>query len=262
MVHLIYLDKIICNIEEGIAIVKINNPPVNSLNNEVMNGLDECFSDLYKNDEIRAVIITGEGNSFVAGADIKEFVSWTASMARELTQKGQCLFTKIENYPRPVIAAINGYALGGGLELALVCDIRIASENAKFGLPETTLGIVPGYGGSARLPKIINEGQAKKMIFTGEMIDAMEAKNIGLVQEVVSQELTLQRSMEIATKIKQNAPIAISNIKRVINMGRDLSIEENLKNEAEVSEICFSSQDKIEGVDSFINKRKAKFVNR
>lgn len=259
---MIYLDKIICNIEDGIAIVKINNPPVNSLNNEVMNGLDECFSDLYKNDEIRAVIITGEGNSFVAGADIKEFISWTPDMVRELTQKGQSIFTKIENYPRPVIAAINGYALGGGLELALVCDIRIASDKAKFGLPETTLGIVPGYGGSARLPKIINEGQAKKMIFTGEIINAMEAKSIGLVQEVVSEELTLLKSIEIATKIKQNAPIAISNIKRVINMGRNLSTEENLKNEADVAEICFSSQDKIEGVDSFINKRKPKFINK
>lgn len=257
-----YLDKVICNIEDGIALVKINNPPVNSLNKQVMNALDECFTDLYNNDNIRAVIITGEGNSFVAGADIKEFVSWTPEIAKELTLKGQILFTKIEDYPRPVIAAINGYALGGGLELALVCDIRIASEKAKLGLPETTLGIVPGYGGSARLPKIINEGQAKKMIFTGEIIGAFEARDIGLVQEVVSEDLILVRAIELATKIKQNAPIAISNIKRVINKGRSLSIGENLKNEAEVAEICFSSQDKIEGVEAFINKRKAKFINK
>lgn len=259
---MIYLNKVSCDIKNHIAFVKINNPPVNSLSEDVMVAINDCFDDLYKNDDIRAVIITGKGKSFAAGADITEFISWTPERADKLTKKGQDIFNKIENYPRPVIATINGYALGGGLELALACDIRIASKSAKLGLPEATLGIVPGYGGTARLPRVVNEGQAKKMIFTGEIIGAVEARDIGLIQEVISEELLIVRSMELATKIGENAPIAISNAKKIINIGRSLSIEEKLKYEAEAAAVCFISQDKVEGVDAFINKRKAKFINR
>jgi enoyl-CoA hydratase len=261
MISLIYSNKVRCIIEGAIALITIDNPPVNSLNFEVMEGLATCFDDLYKNNDIRVVIITGEGKQFVAGADIKEFVSWTPDNAKMLTQRGQHIFTTIENYARPVIAAVNGVALGGGLELCLVADIRIASEKAKFGLPEVGLGIIPAYGGSTRLSRVVNEGQAKKMIYTGELINAAEAKEIGLVQEVVAAEALMERAMQLARKISENAPIAITCVKKVINSNRETTIEENLINEAEAAEICFNSKDKEEGVDAFINKRKANFRN-
>jgi enoyl-CoA hydratase len=254
-------NKVSCILDSGIALVSINNPPVNSLDKDVMDGLRGCFKFLSQDDSVRVVIVTGEGRSFVAGGDIKEFLSWTPDVAGELTGKGQCIFNQIENFPTPVIAAINGFALGGGLELALACDIRIASEKAKIGLPEVTLGLIPGYGGTQRLCRTISIGQAKKMIFTAEIIDAVEAKQIGCVDCVVAPESLMDAAMDMAKKIAANGPVAVRGAKEAINKGRDFSMEQGLAVELSVQTMCFCSEDKIEGVDAFINKRKPIFKN-
>jgi enoyl-CoA hydratase len=252
-----------CELSEGIAIITILNPPMNPLNLGVMNGLKECFNLLEKEESLRAVIITGSGEkAFVAGADIKEFPNWIGDVVEEMTIKGQKLFDKIENFKAPVIAAINGYALGGGLELALSCDIRIASSNAKMGLPEVTLGIVPGYGGTQRLCRTISAGNAKRMIYTGEAITAEKAYEIGLIQEIVAEHELLDYTLKIAHKIANNGPIAVRGAKRAINSERNLTIQYGINVELEVVKEVFSSKDKIEGVDAFINKRKAIFNNK
>jgi enoyl-CoA hydratase len=259
---MVFQETIKCEINDFVAIVTIDNPPLNALNCHVMDGLRECFTALSQNDSIRAVVITGEGKAFVAGADIKEFTGWTPEEAEKVGRKGYEIFNMIENLPVPTIAAINGFAFGGGLELALVCDIRIASEKAKLGLPEASLGINPGYGGLARLAKIINIAQAKKMIFTADHIDAEAAKAVGLVQEVLPVNELMGRAMEIAIKISNNAPIAIKEIKKTINAARSRSIEEALELEVRASVACYATEDKIEGVDAFINKRKPVFNNK
>lgn len=254
--------KVNCKVENGIATIIIDNPPMNALSKPIMDGLRECFYNLGNDDSVRAVIITGEGRSFVAGADIKEFTSWSPDDAEDLTDKGQRIFMKIENFAAPVIAAVNGFALGGGLELALSCDIRIASEKAKFGLPEVTLGIIPGYGGTQRLCRTINVGKAKRMIYSGEIIDAAEAEKIGLVDCVVSPDALMSNALDLARKIAANAPIAVCGAKKAINEGRNLSLEQGLAVELGVARKCFSTEDKQEGVDAFINKRKPAFRNK
>lgn len=260
-VGLNYFNKIFCDIDNCTAIVRIKNNPVNALSSDVLDGLKMCFEDLYENKAVKAVIITGEGKSFVAGADIKEFLQWTPKNARELSKKGQDIFSYIESFDRPVIAAINGWALGGGLELCLVCDIRIACDKAKFGLPETTLGIIPGYGGTTRLPKMINPGFAKKMIYTGEHIDAKKAMEIGLVQEVVSCDELMSSAKKLAEVINSNAPIAVSQAKKVIDETKNFTIQDGLEKELNAVEVCFNTTDKTEGIDAFINKRKADYKN-
>lgn len=254
--------KVNCKVKDGIAIIVIDNPPMNALNKSIMDGIRESFNNLCQDNSVRTVIITGEGRAFIAGADIREFTSWSPDDAEDLTAKGQRIFAQIENFPAPVIAAVNGFALGGGLELALSCDIRIASEKAKFGLPEVTLGIIPGYGGTQRLCRTINVGKAKKMIYSGEIIDAAEAEKIGLVDCVVTPDALMCRALEIAGKIAANAPIAVRGTKKAINEGRNLSLEQGLNIEVSVARNCFLTEDKKEGVDAFINKRKPVFRNK
>jgi enoyl-CoA hydratase len=252
-----------CTVTDRIATVVIDNPPMNPLCKEAIDGLRECFNLLNDDADVRAVVLTGAGvKSFVAGADIKEFPMWTPDIAEDLTEKGQRIFTQIENFPAPVIAAINGFALGGGLELALSCDIRIASENAKMGLPEVSLGIIPGYGGSQRLPRTINIGDAKKMIYTAETISADRALEIGLIQEVLPPAELMDRALEIARKIASNGPIAVRGVKRAINSERNFTIQQGLTVELSVAREVFSSEDKTEGIDAFIDKRKAVFKDR
>lgn len=252
-----------CLLNEGIATITIKNPPMNPLSEGALDGIRESFNLLSKDDSVRAVIITGEGEkAFVAGADIKEFPGWTPDIAEDRTNKGQRLFSKIENFKTPVIAAVNGYALGGGLELALSCDIRIASENARLGLPEVTLGIIPGYGGTQRLCRTINVGEAKKMVYTGEMIKADHALAIGLVQEVLPLSELMPRAKAIAGKIAQNGPIAVRGAKQAINCERNFSIQQGMDVELAVAREVFGSEDKNEGVGAFIEKRKAIFNNR
>ena len=256
-------EMLTCVVENKIALITIDNPPMNPLSKEVIDGLREAFTLLEQEKDVRAVVITGKGEkAFVAGADIKEFPSWTPNIAEDFTEKGQRLFSKIENFKAPVIAAINGYALGGGLELALSCDFRIASENAKMGLPETGLGIIPGYGGTQRLCRTINVGEAKKMIYTAEMINAEKALGLGLVQEVVPLNTLMERVMELAGKIAANGPVAVRAAKRAINCERNFSIAQGLTVELAAAREVFSSEDEKEGVNAFIEKRKADFQNR
>lgn len=252
-----------CELTDGIAVLTIDNPPMNPLCQEVMNGIRECLNIMDESDEVRCVIITGGGEkAFVAGADIKEFPDWTPDICEDLTRKGQALFCKVENFRTPVIAAINGYALGGGLELALCCDIRLASEKAKMGLPEVTLGIIPGYGGTQRLCKTINVGDAKKMMFTGEMIKADKALQLGLVQEIYPPEQLMERAMELAKKIAKNGPIAASEIKKSVNYERNSWINQGLNAELASGRYVFTTEDHLEGINAFIEKRTAVFKNK
>lgn len=246
-----------------IATVTISNPPMNPLSKGAISGLIDAFDELDAQADIRAVIITGAGEkAFVAGADIKEFPTWTPQLAEELGSKGQRLFTRIENFPAPVIAAVNGFALGGGLELALACDIRLCSENARMGLPEVGLGIIPGYGGTQRLAQTVPVGEAKKMIYTAEHIKPDKALAIGLVQEVTTLEALLPRAKELAQKIAGNAPMAVRAAKYSVNFVRNFTLEQGMAVELAASKACFMSEDKVEGVDAFINKRQAEFKNK
>ena len=254
--------SITCEVENFIATVTIDRPPVNALNDKLMDELSACFVDLSERDDVRCVIITGAGRSFVAGADISEFVGISGKAFQRLSLKGHQIFNQIESFHAPAIAAINGFALGAGLELALSCDIRIASEKAKLGLPEASLGIIPGYGGTARLAKMINIGQAKYMLYTAEHIDAHRAYEIGLVQEVVAPEELMSRVRAIAEKIIVNAPIAILEAKNVINTARGASMAETLSLENEAERRAASSADKEEGVAAFLEKRSPQFHNR
>lgn len=251
----------ICIAEKHIAIVTIDAPPMNPLNKEVMSELQNAFEVLLLQSDIRVVILTGSGKAFVAGADIKELAKWTPDSSLILNGRGQNLVSLIENYPGVVIAAINGYALGGGLEIAMACDLRIASEKAKVGLPEVKLGIIPGYGGTCRLPRLIGLGQAKKMIFTGEHISAQAALALGLVEEVTSPDNLLERATELAKQISANAPIAVKKAKELLNYGRGLTVEESLLAELKSAKECYASKDSARGIEAFIEKREPLFLN-
>lgn len=256
-------DTVRCTVKDnGVAVVQIDNPPANSLTRSLFKGLDECLNFLEQLDELRAVVLTGTGKFFVAGGDIKEFLIFKLEDIPEITSSGQEILNRIEKLPVPVIGAINGFALGGGLEVSLVCDIRIASEKAKFAFPEVTLGLIPGYGGTTRISKATNSGDAKMLLYTGQHIGAEKAKEIGLVQEVVAPEDLMLRCEEIADIIAQNAPIAIREAKRVVNASREVSIDTSLKNEGETMMICFGSEDLKEGASAFVEKRKATFKNK
>jgi len=253
-----------CQIEEGIAIVTIDNQPaLNALSGPVLNQLDQTFTALAKNQEVKGVIITGGGEkSFVAGADISEFLKVTGDTAVEFMTRGQRIFNKIEAFDRPVIAAVNGFALGGGNEVALCCDIRIAAENAIFGQPEVNLGIIPGYGGTQRLPRLIGPGKAKEVIFADERINAQEALRIGLVDRIVPKGQAVEEARKLLKKIMTKGPLAIKMAKKAISEGLKMSLREGLDLEAECNGVCFSSGDKDEGAKAFLEKRPANFKGK
>jgi len=234
---------------------------LNALNFELVDGLREIIQELYQNNDTKGIILTGEGDkSFVAGADIKEFTSITPDQAMSFAQKGQDLFKFIEDCPKPIIAAVNGFALGGGCELAMACHMRIATANAKFGQPEVTLGIIPGYGGTQRLTQLIGRGKAMELMLTGDMISAQEAKARGLVNHVVANRdelMTLANS--IMRKIIANAPVAIANIIKSVNAGFGQE-NEGYKAEAENFAACTATEDFREGTNAFIQKRKPSFT--
>lgn len=249
-------------IKEGVGVVTIDNPPMNPLSKGVIEGLEACMKWMEESDA-RVVILTGAGEkAFVAGADIKEFPDWNEKNVRSLTERGQVLFSYVENFPVPTVAAINGYALGGGLELALCCDIRIASEHSKLGLPEVSLGIIPGYGGTQRLGKVVPMGYAKLMIFTGMPITAQRGMEIGLLQNVVDSSELMNEALSIGEKICQHGPLAVKGAKRAINYQGQGIIEKGLKEEIDITCQLFASEDKREGVAAFIEKRKPVFQNR
>jgi len=249
---------------DGIAIVQINRPKaLNALNAATVYELSSMFDDLAVNDAVKAIIVTGSGEkSFVAGADIVEMKTKTAIEGRRWGQLAQGVFNKIENIAKPVIAAVNGYALGGGCELSMACDIRIASEKAKFGQPEVSLGIPPGFGGTQRLPRLVGKGRAKQLLFTGDMIDAQEAYRIGLANEVVAPDDLIPAAKKMAQKIISRAPIAVQVCKSAVNEGMDVDLDSGIAYEAEVFGLCFATEDQKEGMTAFVEKRKAKLVGR
>ena len=245
--------------EEKIFIITINRPEsLNALNAETISELSSALDYVENDNDCRVIIITGSGEkSFVAGADIKEFSDFGQEKAEKLARNGQnSLFNKIENLKKPVIAAVNGFALGGGLELAMACHIRFASENAKLGLPEVTLGLIPGYGGTQRLPKLVGKGIANEMIFSAKMIPASKAKEIGLVNEVFALEELLPKTKELASLISRNSPQGISKAIAAVNASdKEHGFELEIKSFGEL----FDMEDKKEGVSAFLEKRKPNF---
>lgn len=256
--------NIIVNIHDRLATVTINRPDkLNALNEEIKTELEEVFISFVENKDVGAVILTGAGEkAFVAGADIVELASLTVESGKEFARKGQELYSLIENLGKPVIAAVNGYALGGGCELALACHIRIASEKAKFGQPEAGLGIMPGYGATQRLPRLIGKGRAMEMIMTGAQVDAAEALRIGLVNKVVSPADLISTAESIARSILSKGQVAIRNVMKAINTAEITSLAEGLNIEATLFGECFGTEDCKEGISAFLTKRQPQFKNR
>jgi len=250
--------------EDGIAIITLNRPKaLNALNSETMKELDQLVGSIDANPGIKIVIITGGGEkSFVAGADISEMQNMNALEGRSWGRFSQAVFNKIENLPQPVIAAVNGYALGGGCELAMSCDIRIAAENAKFGQPEVLLGVIPGFAGTQRLPRLIGKGRAKELMFTGDQIDAQEAYRIGLVNKVVPAAELMDAAKKMAAKIMSRGPIAVQLCKSAVNEGMDMDLDSGQAYEREAFGVCFATDDQTEGMKAFVEKRPAKFIGK
>lgn len=247
------------NSQKGIFTITINRPQsLNALNAATIQELSEALQQLEEDTTCRVIIITGAGEkSFVAGADIKEFSDYNSYQAENLARKGQkSLFDRIENLQKPVIAAVNGFALGGGLELALACHIRYASENAKLGLPEVTLGLIPGYGGTQRLPKLVGKGWANELIFSAKMISAQKAKEIGLVNEVFPLEDLLTKCTELALLISKNSPQGIAKAIQCVNASDNT---DGFNHEIKSFGHLFDLEDKKEGVTAFLEKRKPSF---
>jgi enoyl-CoA hydratase len=255
--------NIIVKIEDRIAVITINREKaLNALNDETVAELQDFFRHHWMDNSIGCVIITGAGKAFVAGADIGELAACDVQKGVAKSMIGLYLMQSIENFPHPVIAAVNGFALGGGCELAMACDIRLASEKAKFGQPEVNLGLIPGYGGTQRLARLVGRGKAKQMIFTGEMIDAQEAHRIGLADEVYPPEELMNKAMEMARLILSKAPVAVSVAKECINRGLDVNIGAGCDLEKVNFGAIFGTSDAHEGMKAFLEKRRAEFKGK
>ena len=254
---------LLTSLENNVLTITINRPDkLNALNNNVFTELDNAIDEIEKNHEIRSVIITGAGQkAFVAGADISEFSELSKDDALAMAKRGQDIFFKIENCKKPVIAAVNGFALGGGCELSMACHFRIASENAKFGQPEVNLGLIPGYGGTQRLVQLIGKGRAIELLISANMIDASTALQYGLVNYVVKQEELLSKARSILETINTKAPLAIASCIKAANAVYDETINGY---DLEVTEFgnCFSTEDMKEGTSAFLEKRKASFKGK
>lgn len=249
---------------KNIGVIKLNRPTAyNALNEQLITELYQALQEIEKDDEVRVVVITAEGQKvFCTGADLKLAAELDEKSALPLIQQGQEIFNYVESFPKPTIAAINGLALGGGLELALACDIRIAQEEAKVGCPETSIGLIPAWGGIQRLPKIVGIGKAKELIFTGAMITAKEAEEIKLVDKVVPPDELESTVNWTAAKVAGNAPVALKYAKESLNKVFDVTLEEGLKHDAETCAACFSTEDIKEGIKSVFEKRKAAFKGK
>ena len=257
-------ENILVEKKNSIAYVTVNRPKVlNALNMATMDELRAAFHDIKNDGGVRVVILTGSGEkAFIAGADINELAAHDAVSGKEYTHRGQSVLNLIENLGKPVIACINGFALGGGCEIAMACTMRLASENAKLGQPEVKLGIIPGYGGTQRLPRLVGKGRAMQLVLTGEMINAQEAHRIGLVNEVTSPAELIPRAEAIAQKIIANAPLAVQYSLEAINKGLEMTLPEALYLEAVLFSVACSSEDKREGTTAFLEKRPAQFKGK
>jgi enoyl-CoA hydratase len=255
-------DTLLQETHEGLARVTVHRPEkLNALNRRVVEELDSCFAALQEDLEVRAVILTGAGEkAFVAGADIAELAELTALSGREMSLRGQQVFNRIENLGKPVIAAVNGYALGGGCELAMACTLRLAAEHARFGQPEVKLGLIPGYGGTQRLARLVGKGRAHEIILTGEPLSAAEAYRIGLVHQVVPAEELLPAAEALARKIMANAPLAVKFALEAVNHGMEMTQQEGQFLEATLFGLCSTTADMKEGTRAFLEKRPAQFT--
>jgi enoyl-CoA hydratase len=258
------LENVVYDKKGPIGYVTLNRPKVmNALNKATINELQGVFEDARDDSAVRGVIFTGAGEkAFAAGADIAELANNTAVEAEEATRRGQALTDLIENLGKPVIAAVNGFALGGGCELAMACTIRIAAESAKFGQPEVKLGVMPGYGGTQRMPRLVGRGRALKLILSGEIIDAAEAYRIGLVDELEPDTHVIERAETVLKKMIANAPLSLKYALEAVNKGLETSVAEGLLIEASLFAVCASTDDKKEGASAFLEKRVPKFQGK
>ncbi len=247
--------------QNHVAVLTIDKPATyNALDMEMLNELTEAVAAAQEDEDIYVLVLTGAGKVFVSGADIKEMSTKTPLQARELSKKGSELFRKIELMEKPVICAVNGHALGGGCEIAMCCDIRIANEKAKFGLPEVTLGITPGFSATARLPRLIGTAKAKEWIFTGKIVTAKEAMDAGLVNAVCAPEALMEEAMKMAGQIAANSQSAVRLCKNLLNRSTETDIDTAIDFEVNTEAIAFGSPDQIEGMTAFIEKRKPNFI--
>lgn len=253
--------KLIVERQDGIGVIRINHPDaLNALNTLVLSELGKAFDAFAADESVEVVVITGEGRAFVAGADITEMSAMTAQEGKAFGRLGADVFRKIEMMPQPVIAAVNGFALGGGCELAMACDIRIASSKAKFGQPEVGLGITPGFSGTQRLPRLVGLGKAKELIYTAAVIPADEACRIGLVNRVVEPGALMDEALALAAAIASKARLAVRYAKEAINRGIETDIETGIDMETSLFGLCFATHDQKEGMAAFLQKRKPDFT--
>jgi len=257
-------ETLLYEVKDGIAYVTINRPKVlNALNDTVITELDQVFSAIKDDPQVKAVILTGAGEkAFVAGADITQLVGLNTLEGKTFAERGQAVFNLIENLGKPVIAAINGFALGGGCELAMACTLRVASTKARLGQPEVNLGIIPGYGGTQRLPRLVGKGRAMELVLTGRMVDAQEAYQMGLVNKVVEPEKLIEEAEGLAKTIMSKGPVAVKLAIEAVNRGLEVGLEEGLRIEADLFGVCCSTEDKVEGTKAFLEKRKANFQGK
>ncbi len=251
------------DVADRIATIATNRPDkLNALNDQLITELGQAIDEALGRDDVAGVILTGTGRAFVAGADIGEVGGSTPAQARLLARKGQEVFRRFETSPKPTAAAVNGFALGGGCELAMCCHVRVASEAAKFGQPEVKLGLIPGYGGTQRLPRLVGKGRALQLLLTGEMVDAHEAYRIGLANLVVPADELMARTRALVTAMIANAPLALALTVETVNAGYDLPLEEALRFEAAAFGLAASTEDMAEGTKAFLEKRPARFSGR
>ena len=251
------------DVADRIATITVNRPDkLNALNDALMDELRRAIAEARRRADVGAVLLTGAGRAFVAGADITELVDQTAIEGKARAQRGQLVFRRFETSPKPTLAAVNGFALGGGCELAMACHMRIASESAKFGQPEVKLGIVPGYGGSQRLPRIVGKGRALQLLLTGEVIDAAEAYRIGLVNRVVPAAELLTSARALLTTILGQGQLAVAHCIEAVERGLDMALEDGIALEASYFGLLSATSDKHEGMRAFLEKRPAKFIGK
>jgi len=250
--------------EGGVGSINVNRPEaLNALNRETLSELQSALEDVRVDEEIQVLIISGSGEkAFVAGADIKELMVLDPVAAKKTSELGQGVFDLIERFPKPVIGAINGFCLGGGCELAMACHLRIASEEARFGQPEVKLGLIPGYGGTQRLPRLVGRGRALEMILTGEMVSAQKAEEMGLVNQVVRAAELMQTCRSLAEKIMKNGPMALQYALEAVHSGLEMPLSEGLSLESTLFGLCSATEDMKEGTGAFVEKRKAVFKGK